>query len=179
MSEQQQPKPAERSYQMQVTGIQSSLYAYISALMGGDLSAHDVLQDANLVLWEKEAAYDRNSSFRAWALQIAKFQVLAYRKRQKRSRLVFDDELIGVLAVEFDSEIGQVDARVEALQKCLHRLDPQQLCLLQQRYEQNHKVSAIANSLDRTPNAVSMMLHRIRQLLLDCVQRNLLDKGIS
>jgi RNA polymerase sigma-70 factor (ECF subfamily) len=170
---------ANRSYQMLVTSIQSSLYAYISALMGGDLSAHDVLQETNLVLWEKEGSYDPSRNFRAWALKIAKFQVLAHRKRQQRSRLVFDDSMVDVLAIDFEASIGNVDSRVEALQDCLNRLNAQQLCLLQQRYEQNQKVSTIANSLARTPNAVSMMLHRIRQSLIECVEQNSRKEGTA
>jgi RNA polymerase sigma-70 factor (ECF subfamily) len=164
---------------MLVTSIQSSLYAYISALMGGDLSAHDVLQETNLVLWEKEGSYDPSRNFRAWALKIAKFQVLAHRKRQQRSRLVFDDSMVDVLAIDFEASIGNVDSRVEALQDCLNRLNAQQLCLLQQRYEQNQKVSTIANSLARTPNAVSMMLHRIRQSLIECVEQNSRKEGTA
>ena len=157
---------------MLVTGIQSSLYAYISALMAGDESARDVLQETNLVLWEKESAYDRSCSFSSWAFQIAQFQVLAFRKRQKRSRLVFDDDLIGLLAEDFHAEVDRVDARVEALQGCLKKLDSNQRKLVARRYEQNHRVSDIADSLERTPNAVSLMLHRVRQFLLDCVERN-------
>ena len=171
------PKDASRSYHVLVTDFQSTLYAFISALMMGNEDARDVLQDTNLVLWEKASSYDPKCDFASWAYRIAHFQVLAYRKRRQRSRLVFSEELMSLLADEFQSDFGDLDDRVEALQQCLKALPNKHRELICRRYEQEEAVSEIATNLSRSANAISLTLHRIRKVLLDCVSRNATLKG--
>src|SRR5687767_1685246 len=81
-----------------VTSCQSALYAYGCALLGTSTGAADVLQETNVVLWEKAGEYDHDRPFLPWAYRVAHFQVLAYRKRLSRDKLVFDDELLGVVS---------------------------------------------------------------------------------
>src|SRR4051812_13542352 len=77
-----------------ITACQAALYAYVCSLLGTSAGAADVLQEANLVLWEKAMEYDPERPFLPWARRIAHFQVLAYRKRQSREKLLFDDDLL-------------------------------------------------------------------------------------
>ena len=65
-----------------LTGIQSRLYSLsICTLIADGAGALDVLQEANVVLWEKAHEYDPTRPFAPWAYRIAYLQVLAYRKR--------------------------------------------------------------------------------------------------
>ena len=66
-----------------LTGTQSRLYAYICSLIGGAAGARDVLQETNLVLWDKAQEYDPARPFLPWAYRIAYLQVLAYRKQPR------------------------------------------------------------------------------------------------
>jgi RNA polymerase sigma-70 factor (ECF subfamily) len=64
-------------YVQLLTDVQSRLYAFIYSLCGDHELARDVLQETNAVLWAKAAEYDAGRSFTAWALGIARIQVMA------------------------------------------------------------------------------------------------------
>ncbi len=73
---------------------QRGMYALICSLLGGSEHANDVLQETNVVLWEKAGEYDAARPFRPWAFRFAHNQVLAFRKKMQRDRLVFDDQML-------------------------------------------------------------------------------------
>lgn len=77
-----------------LTSSQSRIYSYILSLVLDPVQADDILQKTNVVLWEKQSEFQLGTNFIAWSLRIAYFQVCAFRKRQQRERLVFDDELL-------------------------------------------------------------------------------------
>src|SRR5688572_14087827 len=95
-----------------LTAAQSALYGSIHALLAGATDAADVLQETNRVLWRKATTYDLARPFLPWALTVARFEVLAHRKRQSRDRLIFDDDLLGRIAEEYERQ----SARNGALQ---------------------------------------------------------------
>lgn len=154
-----------------LTGAQSSLYAFICSLMGGAAHSRDILQETNLLLWEKAEQYDRSRDFLPWAFQFAHLQVLAFRKRQHRDRLLFDDSLLATLADEFGENVKHVDARLEALDTCVGKLPDAQRDLIRRYYERGNTVEAISKSLGKSANAVAAQLYRIRKTLGGCVQR--------
>jgi RNA polymerase sigma-70 factor, ECF subfamily len=160
-----------------LTGAQSSIYAFICSLLGGTGDAADVLQETNLVLWEKSEEFDRSRRFLPWALQFAYLQVLAYRKRLQRDRLLFDDELLGALATEFTENIRDVDSRIAALSQCMEKLEQPQRKLIQQFYEDGRSLAVIGEALGRNSAAVAAALYRIRGSLASCVDRVLRMEG--
>ena len=170
---------SDRTYSQLVTGLQSSLYAYICTLLGGAEKAHDVLQDTNLVLWEKKEEYDRTQKFAPWASKIAYYEVLAHRKKRKRERLVFSDELVQSLSTEFTERVGDLPAYLAALDRCVKQLSENQRMLVQLRYPQGQKVSAIAEALGKKKKTVTAALYRVRQALAACVERRIKQKGLS
>lgn len=167
---------AEPFHQL-LTGAQSSIYAFICSLLGNSADSADVLQETNLVLWEKSADFDRSRKFLPWAFQFAYLQVLAFRKRQQRNRLIFDDELVGTLAAEFDGNIREVDGRMAALGQCIEKLEPSHRDLVRQFYEYDRSLVAIGDMLGRKGEAVAATLYRIRKSLSDCVDRVLRLEG--
>src|SRR5581483_4583915 len=98
MSHARTPPGPSPAFLLQLTSHQSTLYAAVVAMMGGAEGAHDVLQETNAALLEKADEYDPARPFVAWAVGFARMQVMAWRKRLTRDRLVFDDELFAVLA---------------------------------------------------------------------------------
>ena len=57
-----------------LTQHQRDMYLYIRSLLPDRHEADDVLQEVNLVLWDKRAQFRIDSNFRAWAFQIARIQ---------------------------------------------------------------------------------------------------------
>ncbi len=160
---------------LSLTEAQPRLFGFLLKRLGSNEQAHEVLQEVNLTVCRKADEFQPGSDFMAWAFTIARFQVMAFRKRQDRDRLVFPEDL--ALALEkLDRQMfpPQEDAtRATALEDCMNKLQPSHRDLLLRRYAEAHSVQAIAAEIGRTANAVSITLHRLREQLLHCVQANL------
>ena len=135
--------------------------------------ASDILQQANLVLLEKESGFSHGTDFFAWAARVAYFEVLADRRRRVRDRHLFNDEMLSIVADKSSRVAGALDDRADALRDCLAALAAEQRDLLSRRYRPGGSVNEIAKSLGKTPGAVSAALHRLRNALLDCVEEKL------
>lgn len=155
-----------------LTAAQSALYGSIHTLLPGDSEVVDVLQETNRVLWRKAESYDPTRPFLPWALTVARFEVLAHRKRQSRERLVFDDALLAHIAGEYERQSAHEGA-LQALEGCLEKLPAAHRELVHQHYLQGAAVNAIAERQGRGANAVSALLYRIRSLLAQCLERSL------
>lgn len=155
-----------------LTEAQSALYGFLHTLLPGDPQAGDVLQETNRVLWRKAETYDPARPFLPWALTVARFEVLAHRKRQSRDRLVFDEALLAQIAGEYERQSAH-DRALQALERCLQKLPATQRALVDQRYMHGESVNDIATRQGRAAGAVSALLYRIRALLADCVDSSL------
>ena len=157
----------------QLTIHQRELYTYINTLLVGQAAASDVLQDTNLDLWVRRENYDFQRPFLPWAYAFAYQRVLAFRKKQRRSRLVFNDELIRLISDTYMNSAADADQRVSALQTCLDRLPPRQRQLIRDRYATTMSVNALASSMECSANQISARLYRIRRALAKCVEASL------
>lgn len=166
-------RPDSAAFVREVTANQRRLYAFILSLVRTPADADDVLQETNLVLWQKSAEFTLGTNFVAWAFRIARFQVMAFRKRQKRSKESFDDDLIELLATEAEEQLDEDDARRAALRGCLKKLRPDQAALVAERYEPGGCVNDMARRAGKSPKALSEQLARVRAALLKCVTRTL------
>ena len=158
----------------QITRSQRQLHAFILSMVWNPVEADDVLQETNLALWEKVSEFDSGRSFLPWAMRFAQFQALAWLKRHRRQeRLVFDDDLARLLAIETASDESIFEDRRRALALCLQKLPPEQCELIARRYEPDGSVNVMAEAGGTTPKAISDRLRRIRHALLQCIQRTL------
>ncbi len=155
-----------------LTDCQSRLYGYIYSLTGRPDVAREILHDTNRKLWEIKDSYDSDREFAPWAFKVAFNQVRTDRKRRKRERLVFlDEETLHALAEEHTSRRDRLDDRVAALETCLGKLKPDRRKLVEDYYHGGASVEALAKRLNRRANTVAVTLHRVRQLLADCIRR--------
>lgn len=168
------PNPADldRDFTVLYLQCQRRLYAYILMLVGDPLSAHDILQDTNLVLWEKFGEYQRGTNFFAFAREIARFRVLRYRQIHTRGLILIEPELLNSLVDRGSETNAHPDPAFDtALQNCLGKLSDVDHHLIRLRYTPGFSVKEYAQQTGRTENAVSQSLKRIRQALKDCVER--------
>jgi RNA polymerase sigma-70 factor (ECF subfamily) len=170
------PSPA---FLLQLTNHQSALYAAVVSMLSGTDGAQDVLQETNASLLEKAKDYDPSRPFVAWALGFARTQVLSWRKRQTRDRLVLDDALFEAVAEKLVTESPTANRRLEALGGCLGKLPEPSRELISDRYMRGESVQSIAEKSGRSVNVVSVLLFRIRQVLLDCVRTTLVHDSRS
>ncbi|MFK7778995.1 MAG: sigma-70 family RNA polymerase sigma factor [Gimesia sp.] len=156
-----------------LTAHQSMLYAYIRSLLPDSQAVQDVLQETNMVLWRRSAEFEVGSNFVAWACKVAYYQVLAFYRDNKRDSLVFNVELVSMLAKQNEEKLAGSHDLQRVLSRCLSKLPEQSRRLIQQRYASGGSVQTIAAEQGRSVGAVSQTLYRIRQLLQECVQKTL------
>ena len=139
----------------------------------------DLLQEINVVLWEKCDEFQPGTDFWSWASQIARFKVLNQVRKYGRERLVFDDAVLQQLAAMAEQKLQDLDRRRDALDHCLKQLPPAQRQLIDLRYASGQTVESIAESIGRPAGSIRQTLYRIRAALEACVQTQLTPGGES
>ena len=161
------------------TPCQRRLYSYIVMLAGDTMSAHDILQDTNLVLWEKFDQFQPGTSFFAFAREIARYRVLRYRQIHARDAVLLEPDLLELVArAASESDDDSERAYHDALAGCVGKLNATDRDLIRRRYTGNFSVKALAEQLGRSENALSQAFARIRRALKGCVERTLAVAGV-
>ncbi|TWT96344.1 sigma-70 family RNA polymerase sigma factor [Neorhodopirellula pilleata] len=156
-----------------LTSSQSRLYGYILSLLYDADQANDVLQQTNVILWEKEEEFSLGSNFIAWSFQIAYFQVLAHRKQLQRERLSFDSDLLADIANVSREAEESFESRQKLMRQCLQKLNRRQQEIVYRRYQSNASLDSIAIETANTVNAVKQLLFRARSALARCINQGL------
>lgn len=155
---------------------QTSIRTFIRSLVPSTADADEVQQEVAMVLWQKFALFDVTRDFRAWAFGIARLKALSFFRDRSRDRHVFNDELLLKLAEEAEERESRHQRQREALETCLRKLPDAQRDLLLSAYTKGNRIDEIALRRSQTPMALYKILHRLRQLLLECTRRTLADK---
>ena len=87
-----------------LTDVQDRLYAYILAVLPDRPAAREVLQEANVVMCRKFDSLKPGQDFDAWACQVALYEVRTYRRKLSRDRLIFNDELLELVAEDSETD---------------------------------------------------------------------------
>jgi RNA polymerase sigma-70 factor (ECF subfamily) len=167
------------SFIQALTANQNPLYSYILSLQWDRAAAQDVLQEVNLTAWKKREDFKEGTSFFAWASKIAYFHVLSHRRKMGREKLVFDDDVLDYLAEQQVVRVEEVNHRAAALKRCLEKLPGHQRELVAQRYAPGGSVQEIASAAGKKVGAISQSLYRIREALLNCVERTMSGGTLS
>jgi len=166
-----------QSYVEQLIAHQDKLRAFIYSLIPGSPYLADVLQNTNAVLWQKRGQFKADTNFTAWAFKIARIQVMRQLDRTKRDgRLVFSEKLMETIA-EDPSAGENHDRLLGALEGCMEKLTDHQRSLISARYTPGQSLEKHAAELDRSPGSLRIALHRIRDLLKNCVENTLAEES--
>jgi len=165
------PKRAHSQFLRLYTIHEATIRAYVRRLLPARADVDDVMQEVALVLWAKYATFRPEGDFRSWAFGVARYEVLAWLRDRKRDRLVLDIEVAEKLADEALEDLSNFEQRRIALSNCLDKLSPAQRSLLLESYTSDCKIHEVAVSSGRTTAGFYQWLHRMRRLLLDCVQQ--------
>src|ERR1043165_4468852 len=101
------------------TAAQPVVGSYIASLVPNFQEAEDLLQEVALVLLRKFPEYGPQRPFLPWAIGVAKFQVLASRRRHARNFVVAEADLLDSLASTYAEAAPELDRRASALRECL------------------------------------------------------------
>jgi RNA polymerase sigma-70 factor (ECF subfamily) len=150
---------------------EEALRCFLLTLLPGREEAREVMQGVAVVLWRKFGSLSAPDDFRRWAFGVARLEALTFIRDRQRDRLVFDEEVMNLLADESDDQADAYAAEREALDECLGKLAPAQRKLLEAAYDPGARMDELAVALGRTPMSFYKALHRIRLALMDCTQR--------
>jgi RNA polymerase sigma-70 factor (ECF subfamily) len=156
-----------------LTEHQAALRGYCQAALGSGEEAKEALQRTNIVLWKKASDWDANTPFLRWALRVARFEVLATIRDKQRERLVFDADVVELMADDTVIEAETQPARREALEHCLSRLKAEHRELLSAHYALGKSVREIAELRGQGLSAIKGMMLRLRRTLAGCIERRL------
>jgi RNA polymerase sigma-70 factor (ECF subfamily) len=154
------------------------IHAFILTMVPNKTDSEDILQNTIMYMWKHFEDFDPGTRFLSWAVTIAKFQVLTYRKTIKRSKIQFSDTALELIADENMKISAQTDQRYEALQKCLKKLPDDELDFLKKRFMYGNSVKKIADDIGASLNVVYKRITKIKGILVDCVRRTLAGQGI-
>lgn len=163
---------SRRQFVRLLTQHQRRVYGYILKLVVNWNDADEILQETNLRLWEEFDRFEPGTDFAAWAIRVAHYQVLTWRKKRDRSRLVFDD--MAIQAVTADCRAAApADGREDALLACLEQLTSRNRDLIRRCYAGKHTIRRVAEELNRSAVSVYKSVQRIRLTLHQCIERRL------
>jgi len=150
-----------------------SVQAYVFAAVSSVYDAEDVVQQVALTVARRFDEYDGARPFVAWVLWLSKSRIADHYRKQGRERLVFSDALMHQIAEALIQRQPDRAERNDALEKCLDKLPEKSRQMLALRYEEDAPMERVAEAIESSASAVRVMLFRIRNLLADCVQREL------
>lgn len=169
-----QRDPASRGDFVQLlTKAQLGLLRYITTLVGDPETASNILQNTNLLLWQKADEFEPGTNFDAWATRIAYWQVMASVRDRKRDRHVFSEQLVVQLAEDAE-EPRDMDLTINLLRSCLQDLKGSYRELVNMRYNLGLSIQQLSSRIGKSPSAVKGALLRARRSLRDCIESKLM-----
>lgn len=167
-----QNKPADTIRQISLH--QASLLAYILTLHPNRSEAQDILQETNVVLWQKIGEFQEGTNFKAWAFRVAYLQTLAHFKKTTRGNwLGFSADLVQQLALEAEPMLSDFELRHGALRLCVQKLPEKDREIVCAHYESELPLATVSDQVGRSVGALKQVLFRVRQALKVCIERQL------
>ncbi len=157
------------------------LRAYARVILPSVDPIDDVMQEASLIIWEKQEQLRCEDEFLPWAKVIVRNVSFRHRRKLVRDRHVFDDELVDRILAEEQAELAENDrssAEYGALMNCLNKLSDDRKQLILAPYRSAGAVKEIARQSNRSPNSLYKLLQRLRSKLMQCIETELKTEGV-
>lgn len=149
--------------------------ACLVARMHDSHEAEDLAQEVFVTAYRKLGEFDPGRPLSPWLRSIA-LNLLRNHWRKFRAQAIGGSvELAGLLDQQIAAECGPSREPLlhAALRDCLERMDGPARELLHCRYGEEESVRELSDRLNRGYSALTMQLHRLRELLAECIGRKL------
>ncbi len=131
-----------------------AILRYVMMFLPHSVDAEEVVQRTAVVLWEKLQEYDTRREFLPWALHRAYYEVLNFRKEAARSKLIFSEEAIALLASDRQEQQSYLQEMKVALSICMEKVQPSDLQLLHCRYANTQSLAELAIEFGKTAKSL-------------------------
>lgn len=152
---------------------QPAISAYLYAAVPNFHDAEDLTQQVAVAVARDFDKYDPDTPFLRWAIVIARNRVLNHRRSFAMSKIVFSQDTLDALADAAPDQQPITTAYKAALDNCLDQIQNKSRQALKLRYEEDLRTKEIATRLGMTANAVSVLLHRTRAALAECMKKKI------
>ncbi|MFK7767796.1 MAG: sigma-70 family RNA polymerase sigma factor [Mariniblastus sp.] len=152
-----------------------TIRAYLRSLLPTANDVDEVMQDVSVVAWRKFEKLNAPENFCRWVCVIARYEVLMYRRKKARDRFVLGQEIEQLMADEGLEELDVRERQLKALEGCVRHLPDERKQLLMRVYSGEQPMKAIATQIGKSPAALYKLVSRLRQELLQCIERQLLE----
>jgi RNA polymerase sigma-70 factor, ECF subfamily len=174
-----QPQLEHDRFLLHFLPVRGTIRAFLHATTRNLHETDDLCQQVGGVLWRKFSNYDPSRPFAAWAIGIARMELLKWRDRSVRSarqRSLSDDAILALAdaAGQPDAAPDQVpEEQSAALRRCMERLTPRAREAMERKYRDGQAIRDIAKAQGREVGAIEMTLVRARRALRDCIEQRL------
>jgi RNA polymerase sigma-70 factor (ECF subfamily) len=152
---------------------QKRIYGFILAMVPHYSDAEDIFQQVVMIMCRRFNEFQPGSSFLAWGIQIARYELCNIRKTSRRSRVQFSSDTMEVLFEQTCRRISDMDQRIGLLEECIKKLQPEDRMLIYRRYEEGMKIKDIALQIGRSVHQLYRGFGRIHLFLRHCVNAQL------
>lgn len=139
----------------------------------------DVVQETALECWNKYSEFNPSDNestseeFLRWSCVIARFKALSWQRDAARSRLVFRESVIELLAENSMDALEHRQDEQEALEACLEKLPDEQRRLVLSVHAPGESIARIAKETGVKARSLYSKVNTLRTLLFECVRRQL------
>ena len=148
------------------------LRGYIRASISCSADVDEILQETCLVLWDKFSEYTPGSSFLAWAISVARFEILRFYQESRHQHVIFGEPAMETLALHATKRASRYEVFWESLGQCLKRMTDRQRDLFHRRFIMSETPREIAKQLERPPTTIYSALQKLRRQLAECLSRH-------
>ena len=150
------------------------LSAYAWSIVRDTHVVEDVIQEVIVKALSNRKKIKDEGHLLAWARTTTRNQSIDFLRKHRGRVVTLEDETLEVLHENMRSrESAGTSARKDALHLCISKLPEKSRKVLKLRYQEDMKGSAVAESLNRTVDAVYQMLSRLHRQLRKCIESRL------
>jgi RNA polymerase sigma-70 factor (ECF subfamily) len=148
----------------------ASVRACLAVRMNSVHDAEDLAQETLLVAFRKLPGIDATLPLGPWLRGIAMHLLANHRRKFRATPIGMNDELQALIDARIEISDHESE-RMSALRECLETLDGPARTLVNARYSDGATLDELAARTRRKTSAISMQLHRLRNLLADCIEK--------
>jgi RNA polymerase sigma-70 factor (ECF subfamily) len=158
-----------------LTSNSSRINSFIYCMVPNESDAEDIMQDTTITMWEKFESYRYGTDFAAWAVTVAKYKILEYRRKGRMKHLQLDEHVLELLEKENPHLFDDTEQRTRALRQCLQKLPHADLDFIKLKYSQGLTAKKLSHRIGISLAAVYRINARLNALLLGCIDRTLMS----
>lgn len=152
---------------------QAGVWRYLRVLGAESTEAEDLTQETFLAFARAEFIERDERQTAGYLRTVARNQLLALRRKQRREIITCDLEAADSVWTAAAGPDGSLTAYMDGLRHCLEQLEGRARQAIDLHYRDGASREAIATQLEMKPEGVKTLLRRTRQILRECMERNI------